>query len=500
MTARPPECIYLTCLQKIHIYDINSGKWYNQTASGEVSKSKYSLVVLCTFCRELLPTDILSRLYRLLFRPVASRLSLLCMRLQAFDRYIYGGYGFGNPAAFDDVYILSLPSFKWVKGYPLGGDSNQFGHGGCSATVMNPDQMMVIGGWFPNTSFVDCDASSAQGQHNMILGGNTGKEENSLWDKYDPNLSAYVVPSMVIAAIGGGSTGGATVTSPSTWDHPDLKVYTGSPNWNTSGKKNIGAIAGGVVGGLAVLIIVLSLILLCLHRRKKAKNEKPEAAPVIAPAELDVGRYPHEMSTTTTASKYVAVHEHADAHDQYNYQTSTSHHPQASNYNHNLPPDDTAQSYPSTSPHATRQHSSQHSTYSHPSQSRLRSPRNEELFFANEQAVHNGQDEQWSQQPSRPSRQRQHSYSTPMSPQRPTNETTQQQVYYPPPQDSLRHPQPSHHPPPPDQRGSPTSTQYSGETQHGYTPNVSTTNTPAHFYAQNLPRRGPSSGETGEYR
>jgi hypothetical protein len=120
------------------------------------------------------------------------------------NRYLYGGYGFGNPAAFDDVYILSLPSFKWVKGYPLGGDTNQFGHGGCSATVMNPDQMMVIGGWFPNTSFVDCDAPAAQGQHNMILGNNTGKEENGIWDKYDPKLSTYVVPTAVIAAIGGG--------------------------------------------------------------------------------------------------------------------------------------------------------------------------------------------------------------------------------------------------------------------------------------------------------
>jgi hypothetical protein len=82
---------------------------------------------------------------------------------------------------------------------------------------MNPDQMMVIGGWFPNASFVDCDAPVAQGQHNMILGSNTGKEENAIWDKYDPKLSTYVVPKEVIAVIGGGPTGGATVTSPATW-------------------------------------------------------------------------------------------------------------------------------------------------------------------------------------------------------------------------------------------------------------------------------------------
>lgn len=70
---------------------------------------------------------------------------------------------------------------------------------------MNPNEMMVIGGWFSNQSFIDCDAPSSQGQHNMILGNNTGKQENGLWDKYDPKLSNYVVPTMIIDAIGGGS-------------------------------------------------------------------------------------------------------------------------------------------------------------------------------------------------------------------------------------------------------------------------------------------------------
>jgi hypothetical protein len=163
-------------MTKIHIYDINSAKWYNQTASGDVPLPRRQ------FCAGVTWADDRS----------------------SFNIYLYGGYGFGTPAAFDDVYILSLPSFKWVKGYPLGGDTNQFGHGGCSATVMNPDQMMVIGGWFPNASFVDCDAPAAQGQHNMILGNNTGKEENGIWDKYDPKLSTYVVPTAVLAVIGGG--------------------------------------------------------------------------------------------------------------------------------------------------------------------------------------------------------------------------------------------------------------------------------------------------------
>lgn len=57
----------------------------------------------------------------------------------------------------------------------------------------------------------------------------------------------------------------------------------------------MGAIAGGVVGGLAALIVILCLILFCLHRRKKASREKQEQ-----PAELPP---PVELGTTTPAQE-----------------------------------------------------------------------------------------------------------------------------------------------------------------------------------------------------
>lgn len=119
------------------------------------------------------------------------------------DSYLYGGYGFGEAAAFNDVYILSMPSFKWIKAYPTDGSDavpDPVGHGGCSANVINRDQMLVIGGWFP--SYDKCDSEGSQGQHNMVLGYNGG--ENKLWDKFDPQLSNYVVPTPIVTAIGGG--------------------------------------------------------------------------------------------------------------------------------------------------------------------------------------------------------------------------------------------------------------------------------------------------------
>jgi hypothetical protein len=175
--CRTEDCSSTLVASKIHIYDVNSGKWYTQTATGDVPLARRQFCAGVTW-----PDD-----------------------KSSFNIYLYGGYGFGNPPAFDDVYILSLPSFTWVKGYPLGGgDSNQFGHGGCSANVVNSNEMMIIGGWYSNTTFGDCDQPDAQGQHNMVLGNNTGKIDNGIWDKYDPKATAYAVPALVVAAIGGG--------------------------------------------------------------------------------------------------------------------------------------------------------------------------------------------------------------------------------------------------------------------------------------------------------
>jgi hypothetical protein len=124
-------------------------------------------------------------------------------RMLTLTSYLYGGYGFGNRPAYDDVYILSLPSFTWIKVFPLDGSDSkpsQVGHGGCSANVINRAQMLVVGGWFP--LFDKCDTPEGQGQHNMVLGYNGG--DSKLWDKFDPQLDDYVVPSPIIAAIGGG--------------------------------------------------------------------------------------------------------------------------------------------------------------------------------------------------------------------------------------------------------------------------------------------------------
>lgn len=118
----------------------------------------------------------------------------------SYNIYLYGGFGVENVTGYDDAYILSLPSFKWIKAWPTDNNTQAYPHGGCTANVINRDQMLVIGGWF--TASDQCDSENSQGQHNMNLGYNGPK--NTLWDKYDPSVSKYFVPTPVISAIGGG--------------------------------------------------------------------------------------------------------------------------------------------------------------------------------------------------------------------------------------------------------------------------------------------------------
>jgi hypothetical protein len=115
---------------------------------------------------------------------------------------LYGGYGFEETLAYDDVYILSIPSFTWIKAFPATNGTGPYPHGGCSANVVNRDQMIIIGGWFPGNGPDFCDSPDVQGQHGMNLGYNG--EKKALWDKYDPKLSTYFVPTPIISAIGGG--------------------------------------------------------------------------------------------------------------------------------------------------------------------------------------------------------------------------------------------------------------------------------------------------------
>lgn len=179
-------------LQTIHIFDVSSSKWYTQTASGEVPPARRQ------FCADVTWADDQSS-YNMYVRFLSAKEGTVDVFL-TFSSYLYGGFGIENVTGFDDAYILSLPSFTWIKAWPTDNNIQPYPHGGCTANAVNRDQMIVIGGWFPTADV--CDSPNSQGQHNMNLGYNG--PARTLWDKYDPKVETYFVPTPVISAIGGG--------------------------------------------------------------------------------------------------------------------------------------------------------------------------------------------------------------------------------------------------------------------------------------------------------
>lgn len=112
----------------------------------------------------------------------------------SFNIYIYGGYDGINATEIpsDDVYVLSIPSFTWIKVY-----SGQPTHGrtGHKCVKVYPDQMFVLGGQFAGNPAICLDGGIIQ-----VFNLNTLRFQ----DSYNPlNWSAYEVPSLITSQIGG---------------------------------------------------------------------------------------------------------------------------------------------------------------------------------------------------------------------------------------------------------------------------------------------------------
>ncbi|OCK83649.1 hypothetical protein K432DRAFT_174012 [Lepidopterella palustris CBS 459.81] len=158
-------------MSNIHVFDVASSKWYAQNATGEIPDMRRKFCAGATWAADH----------------------------SSYNIYLYGGQGINNITGFDDAYILSLPSFTWIKVYPSSGEGSS-PHGLSSCNVIDNSQMLVIGGYFAENQ--NCDSPDVWGTHNMNLGEDG--PENALWDKYYPNITKYLVPTPVISAVGGG--------------------------------------------------------------------------------------------------------------------------------------------------------------------------------------------------------------------------------------------------------------------------------------------------------
>ena len=179
-----------TFMSTVSVYDVSGKKWYQQNTTGDTPPQ------LTQFCAV-----------------VGS-----AQDGTSHNIYIYGGYDGLNSTSdtSDDVYILSIPSFIWIKA-STGNPTHGRRHHRCVTPY--PDQMFVLGGVakFPDGLGVNClDAGVLQ-----IYNINSLKWQNT----YDPKKwSPYQVPAVVTAKIGGDGNGTARTLGPNSWSSSDLSA------------------------------------------------------------------------------------------------------------------------------------------------------------------------------------------------------------------------------------------------------------------------------------
>ncbi|KAI1491529.1 hypothetical protein F5X96DRAFT_630829 [Biscogniauxia mediterranea] len=245
-------------MSNIDIYDIANDKWYQQPTIGAPPP-------LTLGCAVVAPAQDFS----------------------SYNIYYYGGYnGIDSSSAFnDDVWILSLPSFMWMKV-----SSGRTGHAraGHQCVMPYPDQMVTIGGY---TSLQGGTFSCLEGGILQVFNLTEGR-----WmDGYDPdNWNVYGVPEMIHLMIGGDYSGGATMTTPTPtgWATPELSKVFATPYPTTKlstyypygssgpGNSTRGSWSGGgggtpswvapVLGVVLGLVFVTAIVVgILLYRRRK---------------------------------------------------------------------------------------------------------------------------------------------------------------------------------------------------------------------------------------
>ena len=215
--------------------------------------------------------------------------------------YLYGGRG-ANDAIYDDVYVLSVPSFTWVKMYS--GTMPRYGH-----NCHRAGRAMITVGGAANYDYTSgfCDFER--------MGVGVFDISSSTWGSvYDADAEDYTVPDLVVQQIGGTKDGGATKTVPSygfsqqgvakifgapassvnnSNPFPTPTIITANPASTSAGapqqqqqrshtsRAHIAIIAGATVGGTALLSALAALCYFHRHRLHRLATGGPFLPPEV---------------------------------------------------------------------------------------------------------------------------------------------------------------------------------------------------------------------------
>ena len=244
-------------MEKVDIYDISSGAWYTQTTTGDPTITDSSA--------NGFPKP----------RMIGCVVAASALDNTSHHIYMYGGGESYLSGSLEEVWVLSLPMFRWTRVF-----LHNLGLFGNTCHLAGNRYMLVVGGYRESggcTEFLAIyDVSELQ------------------WVRNYYTNSAYYVPPEIANIVGGTPQGGATVTSPEAgWGSNVEAVFhsqtTGKPSPSTltptspQPKPNIPAILGGVLGGLLGAAAVFFIIRQSLREDASRHHREPHSLPIADP-------------------------------------------------------------------------------------------------------------------------------------------------------------------------------------------------------------------------
>ncbi|KAK1700910.1 hypothetical protein BDP55DRAFT_2973 [Colletotrichum godetiae] len=264
-----------TNLSFVDIYDIETGFWFRQE----------------TFGLPDIPTG---------------RSDICAVLVSAADKsswniyMIAGVENYNNYITSEEIWVLTLPTFTWILVHTRA--DGMYGHT-CHAVGEN---LLIVGGMQTKTdggNVNTCAEHMPVEIFSLASQNYTGRYDTQAAKRLAP------VPSQVVAAVGGTSSGGASQRATRAWSDVYLQYIfdsslrrpaytpeytlvvepssTATPSSSASptpqpdsGGPSKGAIAGGVVGGVAAIALVGLGAFFLLRRRKRRRADEAAATQV----------------------------------------------------------------------------------------------------------------------------------------------------------------------------------------------------------------------------
>lgn len=255
----------------IDVYDIANSTWYKQATTGNTPKIRVNPCAVAASAEDGSSTQV----------------------------YLYGGQNlipFGEQIQYDDMWILTIPSFTWIE-VDMKGQSNPPARAGHACNIWN-SQMVVTGGYVgqdlscdsPGIYVFDTSDLTWKTEYAALDGAND-LNQHPVQEDNTVGLSGsygYKVPEVVQSVIGGDEQGRATVTAPAvdptggplatgqpiTYTVPDSNgsqtATPGSDGYQAGGGPNVAAIVAGVIAGcFAILATYLGFCAYVYRRQLK---------------------------------------------------------------------------------------------------------------------------------------------------------------------------------------------------------------------------------------